>query len=101
MNNSIENIKKSKQMVFEIVITTVIISIGINFAVLGVNNELGGTNESIMYISFKYLHSKENSISQIHCSQISEVLREKEIMCEIVDLRDYRLHHVLIAESVL
>ena len=38
------------------------------------------------------LHSKENSISKIICSKISEILSEKEIICEIVDLRDYRLH---------
>lgn len=38
------------------------------------------------------LHSKGNSISQILCSNISEILSEKEIMCEIVDLRDFRLH---------
>lgn len=37
------------------------------------------------------LHSKENSISQIICSRISEILSEKEIVCEIVDLRDFRL----------
>lgn len=37
------------------------------------------------------LHSKENSISQIICLRISEILSEKEIMCEIVDLRDFRL----------
>lgn len=37
------------------------------------------------------LHSKENSISQILCSKISEILREKGIVCEIVDLRDYHL----------
>lgn len=34
------------------------------------------------------LHSKENSISLILCSKISGFLREKEIMCEIVDLRE-------------
>lgn len=33
------------------------------------------------------MHSKENSMSHILCSKISEILREKEIMCEIVDLR--------------
>lgn len=38
------------------------------------------------------LHSKENSISQILCSKISGFCSEKEIMCEIVDLRDYLLH---------
>lgn len=37
------------------------------------------------------LHSKENSISQILCSKISEILKEKEIVCKIVDLRDYLL----------
>lgn len=34
MENSIENIRRSKQTISEIVITTVIISIGINFVVL-------------------------------------------------------------------
>ena len=38
------------------------------------------------------LHSKENSISQILCSKITEILSEQEIMCEIVDLRDYCLY---------
>lgn len=37
------------------------------------------------------LHSKENSMSQTLCSKISEILREKEILCEIVDLRGYIL----------
>lgn len=38
------------------------------------------------------LHSKENSTSQILCSKISEFLREKEIACEILDLRTYLLY---------
>lgn len=37
------------------------------------------------------LHSKEDSISKILCSKISEILSEKEVMCEIVDLRDFLL----------
>ena len=37
------------------------------------------------------LHSKANSISQSLCSKISEILLEKEILCEIVDLREYLL----------
>ena len=37
------------------------------------------------------LHSRENSVSQILCSKISEFLSEKEIICEIVDLREYCL----------
>lgn len=37
------------------------------------------------------LHSKANSISQILCCKVSEILSEREIMCEIVDLRDYCL----------
>lgn len=37
------------------------------------------------------LHSKENSISQILCSEISGILSEKEITCEIVELRNYQL----------
>lgn len=37
------------------------------------------------------LHSKENSISQIVCSKISEILSEKKILCETVDLRGFRL----------
>lgn len=37
------------------------------------------------------LHSKEKCTSQILCSKISEILGEKEIVCEIVDLRDYLL----------
>lgn len=44
MNNSIENIKRSKQTILEIIITTVIISIGINFVVLGISNELALNN---------------------------------------------------------
>ena len=38
------------------------------------------------------LHSNENSTSQILCSKISEFLREKEIACEILDLRTYLLY---------
>lgn len=51
MNDSIENIKKSKQIVLEIVITTVIISIGINFIVLGISNELN-INNNLLFIIF-------------------------------------------------
>ncbi len=50
MNNSIENIKRSKQTIFEIVITTVIISIGINFVVLGISNELDFNNNLVLII---------------------------------------------------
>ena len=50
MKNSIENIKKSKQTIFEIVITTVIISIGINFVVLGISNELDFNNNLVLII---------------------------------------------------
>ncbi len=38
------------------------------------------------------LHSNENSISKVFCDRISEILREKEIICETVDLRDFLLH---------
>lgn len=38
------------------------------------------------------LHSRENSISQILCSQICEILIDKGIVCEAVDLREYLLH---------
>lgn len=38
------------------------------------------------------LQSKEKSTSQILCSKIAEILNEKEIACEIVDLREYQLH---------
>lgn len=38
------------------------------------------------------LHSNENSISKVLCDRISEILREKEIICETVDLRDFLLH---------
>ncbi len=37
MGNSIGNIKRSKQTIFEIVVTTVIILIGLNFVVLGIS----------------------------------------------------------------
>lgn len=37
-------------MVFEIVITTVIISIGINFVVLGVSNELAVNNNLVLIV---------------------------------------------------
>lgn len=50
MNNSIENIKRSKQTILEIIITTVIISIGINFVVLGISNELGLNNNLALII---------------------------------------------------
>lgn len=38
------------------------------------------------------LHSKKNSVSQIICDKIAEILKEKDIMCEIVDLREYSLY---------
>lgn len=38
------------------------------------------------------LHSRENSISKILCSKISGFLKEKGIMCETVDLKEYVLH---------
>ena len=38
------------------------------------------------------LHSKENSTSRSLCAKIAGMLREKEIACEIVVLRDYPLH---------
>ena len=50
MKNSVENIKRSKQTIFEIVITTVIISIGINFVVLGISNELDFNNNLMLII---------------------------------------------------
>lgn len=50
MNDSIENIKRSKQMVFEIVITTVVVSIGINFVVLGISNELNINNNLLLIL---------------------------------------------------
>lgn len=37
------------------------------------------------------LHSKENSISYVICSKIFEIVSEKGMTCEIVDLRNYRL----------
>lgn len=37
-------------------------------------------------------HSKESSTSLILCSEISGIVREKGITCEIVDLRDCRLY---------
>lgn len=50
MKNSIENIKRSKQTIFEIVITMVIISIGINFVVIGISNELDFNNNLVLII---------------------------------------------------
>lgn len=50
MNDSIENIKRSKQMVLEIVITTVVVSIGINFVVLGISNELNINNNLLLIL---------------------------------------------------
>lgn len=50
MNNSIENIKRSKQIIFKIVITTIIISIGINFVMLGISNELDFNNNLVLII---------------------------------------------------
>lgn len=47
------------------------------------------------------LHSKEKCTSQILCSKISEILGEKEIVCEIVDLRDYLLQPCIGCENVL
>lgn len=47
MENSIENIRRSKQTISEIVITTVIISIGINFVVLGISKELDFNNNFV------------------------------------------------------
>lgn len=38
------------------------------------------------------LQSKENSTSQLLCSKIVEILKEKEIACEIVDLREHQLY---------
>lgn len=48
MENSIENIRRSKQTISEIVITTVIISIGINFVVLGISKELDFNNNLML-----------------------------------------------------
>lgn len=50
MKNSIENIKRSKQTILEIVITMVIISIGINFVVIGISNELDFNNNLVLII---------------------------------------------------
>ena len=50
MENSIENIRRSKQTISEIVITTVIISIGINFVVLGISKELDFNNNLMLII---------------------------------------------------
>lgn len=38
------------------------------------------------------LHSKKNSVSQIICDKIVEILKEKDVVCEIVDLREYSLY---------
>lgn len=38
------------------------------------------------------LHSKKNSVSQIICDKIAEILKEKDVACEIVDLRKYSLY---------
>lgn len=37
-------------------------------------------------------HSKNNSISKILCDKITEILQEKDIMCETVDLREHSLN---------
>lgn len=50
MNNSVENIKKSKQLILELMITTVIISMGINFIVMGISNELNNSNTMLIII---------------------------------------------------
>lgn len=38
------------------------------------------------------LHSKGNSVSKCLCDKITEILKEKDVECEIVDLRKYSLH---------
>ena len=50
MNNPIENIKKSKQLIFETIITTILISIGINFVVIGICDKLNLKNDLALII---------------------------------------------------
>lgn len=38
------------------------------------------------------LHSNVNSVSKILCDKIAEILKAKNIECEMIDLRSYSLH---------
>lgn len=38
------------------------------------------------------IHSNAHSVSKIFCDKIAEILRTKNIGCEMIDLRDYSLH---------
>lgn len=96
MENSIENIRRSKQTISEIVITTVIISIGINFVVLGISKELDFNNNlmliiigsiliilSLLIISFqKFKQSNRNVI-------IEAALEYDNANREILDIDGY------------
>ncbi|MBD5505155.1 MAG: flavodoxin family protein [Lachnospiraceae bacterium] len=49
-------------------------------------------NDLVLCISASnIIHSNLNSVSKIFCDKIAEILMEKNIECETIDLRDYSL----------
>jgi len=98
MQGSVENIKKSKNTIFELLITTVLISVGINILALGISNFLGIDNNivfilvgslliiiSLFIIFFRQLNLS-NRKEHIEAALVYDAKNNK-----IISIKDYEL----------
>lgn len=98
MQGSVENIKKSKNTIFELLITTVLISVGINIFALGISNFLGVDNNivfilvgslliiiSLFIIFFRQLNLS-NRKEHIEAALVYDAKNNK-----IISIKDYEL----------
>lgn len=100
MKGSVDNIKKSKNTIFELLITTVSISAGINLVVLGISNILG-VNYNISFIvagtlliliSMFVIFFRQLKLSNRHHS-IEAILVYDRINHELVDIENYPISY--------
>ncbi|MDE6846396.1 MAG: NAD(P)H-dependent oxidoreductase [Lachnospiraceae bacterium] len=48
--------------------------------------------EAVCISASNIIHSNAHSISKIFCDKVAEILKAKNIECEMIDLRNYSLH---------